>query len=229
MSATGPIELADSAVADAAVFLNRLLRLDPIAVVRMVPGPPATVALWANLPWRVLATTVLSGTTQTDRTVSAAALLHILNRPDHPLRLDRRDADWRWALPPANKVRIRDRVAAPDLRQVGAAAAKTLTDVKAGGIRGRAVGARAVRDALLDHVSITVTTDDGELAIGQRLIQGVLRMGFLGNRAPEVVVLTAGAWLGLAGPHGTVWQRATRTLAITPVPGGQSPAGSAHS
>lgn len=217
---TQPIELTGPAAGDAEVFLARLLRLDVAAVVRIQPGD-ASVTLWANLPWQVLAARTLPGTVDTDRTVAAAALREALGGNGNSLRLDQRDADWRWALPAVARAVVVDRVPAPELRRLAEAAAQTLTEVRAQGLAGRAVGSRAVRDALLDHVAITVETADGAVPVGQRLIQGVLRMGFLGpvrsDESGEAGVLAVGRWVGLAARHGTVWHRPARTFNVRPI------------
>ena len=97
-----------------------------------------------------------------------------------------------------------------ELAGVAAAAAGTLRD--GAGERasaGRAVGQRVLRDALLDHVAMVVTPDAGGRAGrgAQRLVQAVVRMGFLGpaEAAGGPAVRGAGgrplgrAW---SGPYG---------------------------
>jgi hypothetical protein len=63
-----------------------------------------------------------------------------------------------------------------------------------------------VRDALLDHVPIVVEAGADRVEVPQRLVQAVVRMGFI---RPEgrVVVRRAGAWVGLAGEFGAAWHR----------------------
>jgi hypothetical protein len=216
---TQPIALSTAARTDAEVFLARLLRLDPVAVVRIQPAG-AGLALWANLPWHVLACRVLPGTVDGDRTVAAAALRAGLSG-DGPIRLDQRDADWRWALPPVARAEVADRVPAAELRRLADAAAQTLSAARTGGVAGRAVGSRAVRDALLDHVAITVEGREPAIPVTQRLIQGVVRMGFLGpvrsDETDEVGILVAGPWVALAARHGTVWHRPARTFSVRPI------------
>jgi hypothetical protein len=101
-----------------------------------------------------------------------------------------------------------ERLPVEELRRVAAAAAGTLRDATANGVGGQPVGERALRDALLDHVAIVVTTDTTQrIEISQRLIQGVTRMGFLGGQpsseasdSSDVHVQLAGRWVGLAAP-----------------------------
>ncbi|MEU8081453.1 hypothetical protein AB0B31_39110 [Catellatospora citrea] len=195
--------------ADAAVFLRRLLRLDPATLVRLCPAGPGRVALWAALPWGVLVTRTVAGSVDRDRVAAAAALLE--GAADPPALDDR----WRGALPPAT-ARVVERLPASVVGDVAAAAAQALRDVGTTGLKGRAVGQRVLRDALLDHVVVSGTSDvDGvAFAVPQRLVQGLVRMGFLG--AEDVTVVTAGTWTGLAGSFGTAWFR-TPVLSVRPI------------
>ncbi|BCJ70599.1 hypothetical protein CS0771_01430 [Catellatospora sp. IY07-71] len=201
------VELSDRA--DAAVFLRRLLRLDPATLVRLRPAGPDRVALWAPLPWGVLVTRTVAGTVDRERVTSAAALLEGVTTPPA------RDAEWRGALPPATAAVV-ERLPAEVVQDAAAAAAQALRDVTKDGLQGRAVGQRVLRDALLDHVVVRGASDvDGvAFAVPQRLVQGLVRMGFLG--ADAVSVLTAGPWTGLAGAYGTAWFR-TPTLSVRPI------------
>ncbi|MGC4815839.1 hypothetical protein ACLQ29_35565, partial [Micromonospora sp. DT228] len=71
----------------------------------------------------------------------------------------RRDAQWRWPLPPPTS-RAVETLPAGELWRTAEAAAGTLREAAAHGVAGRAVGQRALRDALLDHVAVVVTPDD---------------------------------------------------------------------
>ncbi|MBM0235294.1 hypothetical protein JNW91_27955, partial [Micromonospora sp. STR1_7] len=93
---------------------------------------------------------------------------------------------------------------------------------------GRAVGQRALRDALLDHVAVVVTPDGPPtppVEVPQRLVQGLVRMGFLGAAdspvadvaEPAVQVRVAGRWVGLVGPYGAAWLQKATDLAVTPL------------
>jgi hypothetical protein len=104
------------------------------------------------------------------------------------------------------------------VRSLGSAAADTLRMAEAQGVGGRAVGSRAVRDALLDHVAIVVSAGPRRVEIPQRLVQAVVRMGFAPADEP-VRVLGAGPWIGLAAAYGTAWWRPTAGLTLTPVAG----------
>jgi hypothetical protein len=198
--------------ADAQVFLGRLTHLDRDAVVRLRPAGPDRTVLWARLPWRALVTREVALVTPGDVTLGAAALLA---GDDSAVR----DHDWRWPLPPSPGTVVEE-VPAQQLREVAAAAAGTLREVAETGLAGRAVGVRMVREALLDHVAIVVETGAGQPAeIPQRLVQAVVRLGFLGAGSDPVRVRLAGRWVGLAARYGTGWLPPPLSpLAIRPAP-----------
>jgi hypothetical protein len=193
--------------AEAVPFLARLTRLDPAAVVRLRPAGPDTVDLWASLPWRVLATRRVPGPSIVDTTVGAAELTRALTEGDGRLP-PARDADWRWPLPPGEGTAV-EVLPVAAVRRVGLAAAETLRAV-----RGR-VGDRALRDALLDHVPIRVSTEGHDVAVRQGLVQALLRMGFDGTEENrEIVVRVAGSWVALSIEDAAVWQQNRPSLAI---------------
>ncbi|NYT92710.1 hypothetical protein [Salinispora sp. H7-4] len=215
-------------VADAGAFLARLVRLDRGALVRLRPASgPERTALWARLPWGVLVVHTVAGRGPGDATVSASGLLAELTAGGSALPV-RRDAQWRWPLPPPASRRV-ETLPAAELRRVAEAAAAALRDAAAGrGVEGRALGERVLRDALLDHVPVVVTPDDAPttpVEVPQRLVQGLVRMGFLG--APEapggvVQVRAVGQWVGLVGPYGAVWLQRVTDLTVRPILGRQS-------
>lgn len=205
-------------VPDVGAFLVRLLRLDPAAVVRLRPagspgaaGPagPAgggggdAVALWARLPFEVLVTRGVRAVLDRDVTVRADELLASVERGGGwPTGLD---VAWHWPLPPG-RGRVVETVPAAEVSRLAAAAAATVQTALQGGVRGRAIGARVVRDALLDHVPIVVADGADRVAVSQRLVQAVHRMGFL--TADPVEVRRAGGWVGLSAGYGAAWHRA---------------------
>ena len=212
-------------VADAGAFLARLTRIDPAAVVRLrsagdvgEPGDART-ALWARLPWRVLVTREVAGPGPGDVTVSAADLLTELTRGGEELPA-RHDDRWRWPLPPPGAV-VMETVAVAELSRLATAAAGTLREVAAGGLGGRAVGQRAVRDALLDHVALVVTAVDGRrVEVPQRLVQAISQMGFLGPSGvdgAQARVYVAGSWVGISAPYGVAWLPIVDKLTIMPI------------
>jgi hypothetical protein len=196
--------------ADAKVFLGRLTRLDPGALVRLRPAGADRTVLWARLPWGVLVTREVAAAAPGDVTVGATALLAVDGGP-WPAR---RDREWRWPLPP-HPGEVLEQIPARKLAAVAAAAARTLREVAETGLAGQPVGSRVLREALLDHVAIRVdpgaypdAAGAGKLEIPQRLVQGVIRMGFLGrvtDTSSQVRVRRADRWVALAARYGTGW------------------------
>lgn len=192
--------------ADARVFLGRLTRLDPEAVVRLRPAGPERTALWARLPWAVLVTREVDAAVPGDLTVGAADLL-AAEAGGLPAR---RDREWRWPLPPHPGEALEE-IPARQVAGVAAAAAGTLRQVTEVGLAGRPVGSRVLREALLDHVAIVVEPGpggSGKVEVPQRLVQGVVRMGFLGrvtDVTARVRVRRADRWIGLVARYGTGW------------------------
>jgi hypothetical protein len=208
-------------LSDLQTFLGRLTHLDRNAVVRLRPARPGWTALWARLPWGVLVTREVPGAPAQaagDVTVGAAALLG-----GGGVLPPRRDQDWRWPLPPAG-VAVVEEIPASRLREVSAAAAGTLREVTETGLAGRPVGGRMLREALLDHIAVVVEEDGGQrLEVPQRLVQAVVRMGFLGADDAPVRVTRADRWVGLAARYGTGWlPPPSGPLALRPLsPGGE--------
>ncbi|GIJ24681.1 hypothetical protein [Micromonospora lutea] len=210
-------------VADAGAFLARLVRLERAALVRLRPAVvDARTALWARLPWGVLAVRTVAGAGAGDVTVAAGELLAAFaaGRADLPAR---RDAQWRWALPPAASRPV-ETLPGGELRRLAEAAAGTLREAAEHGVGGRAVGQRMLRDALLDHVAVVVTPDDDPdrpVEVTQRMVQGLVRMGFLGpsgdsSAGDGVQVRASGRWVGLVGPYGAVWSQKATDLVVRP-------------
>jgi hypothetical protein len=206
-----------------AQFLNRLVRLDPGAVVRLRPEPDGAGVVWAALPFRVLVGRRLTVAPPSDVTVGAAELADWL-RTAGGATPARRDEAWRWPVP-SSQGRVVETIPALEVARLAEAAARTVRDAIADGVGGRAVGERALRDALLDHVAIVVTTDDGErVEIPQRMVQALVRTGLLGE-ASEVTVDTLGAdsvtvrramgWIGLSSRHGSAWYRPISPLRLS--------------
>ncbi|HET6481860.1 MAG TPA: hypothetical protein VFG35_17770 [Actinoplanes sp.] len=205
-------------VPDAGAFLARLTRLDPGAPVRM-RNTGGRVALWGRLPWEVLVTREVAGHGPADATVAAGELLAVLARGGDELPA-RRDAEWRWPLPPPGSATV-ESVSGAELSRLAEAAAGTLREVSSGGLSGRSVGQRAVRDALLDHVALVATPADGRpVEVSQRLVQAISRMGFLGpgeTEGSETRIRVAGSWVGLSAPYGVAWLQAVKKLTVMPI------------
>lgn len=206
---------------DAAPFLARLTRLDPATLVRIrATSVTGQAALWGRVPWDVTVTRTVALDIEpgTDLTVSAAGWLAGLTGGSGLAALPRLDAQWRAPLPPVAAGREGDEIEAIPasvIRDIADAAARTLRETESAGLNGRAVGQRALRDALLDHVPIVVTTDTDNVAIPQRLIQAVVRMGFLASESDSTArILRFPAWTGISAAYGTAWWRPTATLGV---------------
>jgi hypothetical protein len=218
--------IGEAGRADAGAFLARLVRMDPAAVVRLRPGGAGVAEMWAMLPFGVLVVRTLPSELDVDTTVGARALLEMLD-DDRVAPPPRRDEAWRWPLPP-NQGRVVETIPGAEIARVAAAASRTLRTAAELGVAGRTVGERVLRDALLDYVPIVVTGPDGEqIDVSQRLVQGVVRMGFLGSPSAEdpavpatngetpVTVRLAGDWIGLAASYGSAWYTATSALRLS--------------
>jgi hypothetical protein len=195
-------------------FLTRLMRLDPRALVRLRPDPPAA---WAMLPFRVLVCRTLGSPPAADETYAAADLL---GRLETGAPAGRRDEAWRWPLPPAPAL-VLETIPVADVVRLADAAARTVRTAATEGVRGRAVGERMLRDAVLDHVAIVVTTDDGQrLEVPQRVIQALVRMDLLGVidgtvGTETVTVRRAMAWIGVSSRDGSAWYRPISPLHLS--------------
>jgi hypothetical protein len=195
-------------------FLARLVRLDPASLIR-VRGPE----LWSRVPWNVLVTCATgatdAGAAARDVTVSAAGWLAL--GTDDPSTLERLDAQWRISLP-SGPIVVRETMPIRIVRRVSVAAAETLRETESSGLRGRAVGARALRDALLDHVPIIVAAEPADIRVPQRVVQAVARLGFLGAEGVEdeatAQISTCGPWVGIATARGAAWWRAPSELQV---------------
>lgn len=199
--AGGP-RVAPDSIPDTGAFLTRLLRLDPAALVRLRPAASGLAQLWATLPFDVLVVRAVQAEVTGDSTVRADDLLNSLTKSD--VAITRRDEQWRGELPPESG-RTVESVPADELRRVSDAAARTLAD-SLSTAAARGVGERRVRDALLDHVAITLTGPSERVEVPVRLLAGLARMGFLAAD-PVRFRLAGSRWLGAAATYGAAWCR----------------------
>ncbi|GAA1669100.1 hypothetical protein GCM10009830_13530 [Glycomyces endophyticus] len=169
---------------DGLAFAARVARLDPDAPVLAREG-----RLWAALPIGVLA--VRDGALPDG--VYRAADLAAATAAARP------EAAWRIRLPARPWTTV-ETVPAGDVADIDRKAAAALRER-----RGHGVGDRRLRDAMLDHVALTVEHDGRLFPVQVRLVAALCRMGFLGD--DPVKVIRAGRRLGLSGTFGTVWER----------------------
>jgi hypothetical protein len=203
-----PAELAPEAVPDAGAFLARLVRMDPAALVRFRPVRSGAAEVWARLPFDVLVTRLIRAGLDEDVTVRAAELLDRLERGDPSLPA-RHDLAWRSPLPPGPGD-VLEAVPGREFRRIAQAAADTMRAAA-----GRGMGERRLRDELLDHVAMVVSGETHREEVPVRLVQAVVRMGFLGaDESAPVRVRRSGAWLGAEARFGCAWRRTERSLLL---------------
>ncbi|GIG68616.1 hypothetical protein [Phytomonospora endophytica] len=192
MSGVDPAGLIGAGSAEeAADFAARAMRFSPEALVRLRPSGDGTGRLWTVLPFRVLACRTVATAHDDDVTVRAADLL----RSGPP---SRHDGSWRTTLPTSDG-EVLETLPGAEVVRLDRAAGETLRSR-----RGQGVGDRRLRDALLDHVAVTVVGDETKHEVPLRLIVGLLRMG-LHDAAAPVSVRLAGRRIGLTGAKGSVW------------------------
>lgn len=193
---------------DLAMFLDRALRLDDAAVVRLRErtGAGAAVA-WVATGLEVLASRVVSGQVRpSDLSAGADALVASLSTagdgyvdPGFPM-----DSAWRGGLPPEDGFVHLDDVPARvmlDLAQQGGALARE---------HGSAHGPPA---SLLDQEVIAVSAGDVAVGVPMRCVFALTAMGFLpqtGNEVSEGEIVRVRAhpsWLRIDARFGSVYRR----------------------
>jgi hypothetical protein len=217
-----PASGADAA--DLAVFLSRVVRLDPAGLVRVRSGGDRLTA-YVRLPFGVLVSRSAGGHVSgsaaghgapADVTVGAADLLAALDRAPvgEPVALPPvRDAAWRGALPPAADWQRLDAVPVAVVRQIVRAGGEALRSAgPAGGTAG---------EALLYQDALTVSGAGRTVVLPLRVLSAASRMGFLGPAAAPatgteqiVVVSAAGTWARLAAAYGSAYHRSAPGLGV---------------
>ncbi|MGV0783963.1 hypothetical protein [Mycolicibacterium peregrinum] len=193
---------------DLATFLDRALRLDDAAVVRLRErsGTHAAVA-WVATGLEVLASRVVTGQVRpSDLSAGADALVAGLSSaadgyvdPGFPM-----DSAWRGGLPPEDGFVHLDDVPARvmlDLAQQGGALARE---------HGSAHGPPA---SLMDQEVIAVSSGDEAVGVPMRCVFALTAMGFLpqtGNEVSEEEIVRVRAhpsWLRIDARFGSVYRR----------------------
>jgi hypothetical protein len=122
----------------------------------------------------------------------------------------RRDVDWRAALPPADGWVRLDSVPGDVVLKLVRAGRDALRAVPAG------AAAAAVGESLLDHESLTVSGAGRTAVLPLRVLGSLTRMGFVGDGVEPVVVSVAAGWTRLAGAYGSAYQHTVPGLALSP-------------
>lgn len=193
---------------DLATFLDRALRLDDAAVVRLRERSGTHVAVaWVATGLEVLASRVVTGQVRpSDLSAGADALVAGLSSaadgyvdPGFPM-----DSAWRGGLPPEDGFVHLDDVPARvmlDLAQQGGALARE---------HGSAHGPPA---SLMDQEVIAVSSGDEAVGVPMRCVFALTAMGFLpqtGNEVSEAEIVRVRAhpsWLRIDARFGSVYRR----------------------
>ncbi|BBZ13137.1 hypothetical protein [Mycobacterium branderi] len=191
--------------ADLAAFVERALRLDDAAVIRLRARSDQVVTAWVATGFDVLASRVVAGIVRPDDlSVAADQLARGLSAMDSAGYVDPgfpMDSAWRGALPPEKGFAHLDDVPARlmlDLAQRGAALAKE---------HGSAHGPPA---SLLDQEVVRVSAGDVSVGVPMRCVFALTAMGFLPQSpdavdADEIVrVRILPTWLRLDARFGSV-------------------------
>ncbi|MBA2555093.1 MAG: hypothetical protein WKF47_19440 [Geodermatophilaceae bacterium] len=192
---------------DCSTFLDRLIRLDPVGVVRLqVLGEHVTV--WAQPLGVVVRREVAARMTVDDRTVSAPGLLAAVRATtqsprDAALAIflpTPSDGAWRVTLPPRAGWSVLDAVPVAEFLKVADSAGRLV----------RAAGDPvAVGESMLDQETLRVSRDAERVVVPLRVLVVLNRLGFLGANGQSGVVRVdcTRTWTRLAARHGTVYQR----------------------
>lgn len=198
----------DAHRADLAAFVERTLRLDDAAVIRLRARSGGLLAAWVTTNFDVLASRVVAGVVRPeDLSVGADALSRGLAAMDSSGYVDPgfpMDSAWRGALPAESGFAHLDDVPARlmlDLAQRGAQLAK-----EHGSAHGPPV-------SLLDQEVLRVSADNDSVGVPMRCVFALTAMGFLPQspdavNAGEIVrVRVLPAWLRIDARFGSVYRR----------------------
>jgi hypothetical protein len=195
--------------ADLGGYLTRLLRFDKAAAVRVVASGSA-VGVYGRPPFDVLTLRTVAldpagnsgeDATDVDITVSAGDLLHAI-ADDGTLALPRPLAGataWTGFLPPRVGWQT---VGELPVAEVETAALAGIAEVKA---RAEAIEDRERTRAAVDRIAAEIWDRPLTFGLSVRAAHAARAMAFLGQAQSEVaVVRSAGRWLRLDAPFGTV-------------------------
>ncbi|MUL48693.1 hypothetical protein FZI85_19190 [Mycobacterium sp. CBMA293] len=212
MSDERGIWLADVAQREnLATFVERILRLDEAAVVRLRARGDGVIVAWAATGFEVLAARVVMGrVAPTDLCAGADALSHELpgaGRIDPGFAMD---SAWRGALPPENGFSHLDDVPARtalELSQRGVELAREHS------------GPQGPPPSLLDQDVLTVSAGDVEVGIPMRCVFALTAMGFVPEPVPEDEVIRVRVhptWLRIDARFGSVYRRRSGPILLSP-------------
>lgn len=193
---------------DLATFVERAVRLDDAAVVRLRERSNGVIVAWVATGFDVLASRVVAGRVRpSDLSAGADALtagLQPMNSSGHIDPGFPMDSAWRGALPPDSGFTHIDDVPARvvlDLARRGVALAKEHSS------------SHGPPSSLLDQEVLAVSSTHGDVAIPMRCVFALTAMGFLPNDpellpADEIVRVRAlPGWLRIDARFGSVYRR----------------------
>jgi hypothetical protein len=193
---------------DLATFVERAIRLDDAAVIRLRERGDGVLVAWAATGFDVLASRVVAGRVRpSDLSADAGTLFQGLGAMDTSGHVDPgfpMDSAWRGALPPDSGFAHIDDVPARvvlDLAQRGVALAKEHSS------------SHGPPASLLDQEVLAVSSEQGDVGIPMRCVFALTAMGFLPNDpealpADEIVRVRAlPAWLRIDARFGSVYRR----------------------
>jgi len=194
--------------ADLATFVERAMRLDDAAVIRLRARAGGLVSAWVATGFDVLACRVVGGAVRpADLSVAADGLGRGLSAMDASGHVDPgfpMDSAWRGALPPESGFTHVDDVPARvmlDLAERGARLAKEHS------------GSHGPPVSLLDQEVIRVSSAEVEVGLPMRCVFALTAMGFLPQQADaipaeEIIrVRVMPNWLRIDARFGSVFRR----------------------
>ena len=197
---------------DLGTFVGRVVRLDPMSVVRLRAGNGRVVA-WATTPFDVLATRAVTGTLDPDDVVAPATGLLTALSVDRAATVDPGMGGlWQGELPPDQGWAAVESVPAAELE---ALTERGLTVAREN------AGPLGPPASLLDQTVLTVSAAavPGQVKVPLRCLFALSGMGFLGapedlDRAETVRVSATPAWLRLDARYGAVVRRRLTALPL---------------
>lgn len=192
---------------DLAVFIERALRLDEAAVVRLRTRADGLVGAWVVTGFDVLAARVVAGTLQpSDFTCAADQLCRGLESrpesglfdPGYPM-----DSAWRTLLPPETGFVHVDDVPAAAVAELARRGAELAREHS---------GPAGPPAALLDQEVLRVSSEVGEVGVPVRCLLALSAMGFApvqasGSGTEVVRVRIMPNWLRIDARFGSVFRR----------------------
>jgi hypothetical protein len=186
---------------DLAVFVERVVRLDEGAVIRLKSRSDGLVGAWAATGFDVLACRVVVGGLQPpDFTCTAEALRAALRGPEECVDAGySMDSAWRTALPPETGFFHLDDVPAAAVAEL----ARQGSDLAR-----EHAGPQGPPASLLDQQVLAVSAGETSVSVPMRCVFALAAMGFITGAEGEIVrVRFHPGWLRLDAQFGSVFRR----------------------